>query len=313
MEATACSVRGQRLTLLDRLPGPLAADAPVAGPPAPSQAAKAGSRAEALAQHPASGMFSGTWPAHELLEQQWAAAGSGFGALPPKAAGTPAARQQFWICVATAPGSERAGSRRVPQDLLLRSPPGGTTAWTRQAWRPGPGGTQPLLANRDHRALRTAELATALQVVSLRWISSGGLPAPGSLGDVATPAGRHRAHNARELLVLRAARQGVGDDWNRAGPAGAGEPALVAPPVRKQPRPWSVPKPIRALGTCFSQAARRRIDPRFLLAVAKAGSRFAAAVTSAAAPSACLQLIAGHRAELARQAVSTGAAAATSH
>jgi len=65
--------------------------------------------------------------------------------------------------------------------------------------------------------------------------------------------------------------------------------AGFAPPCPSSPRPGGVHSIPCDYGTVFSQAAQAAgIDPRFLLAVAKQESRFAAAVdVSSRAPSAC--------------------------
>jgi len=109
-----------------------------------------------------------------------------------------------------------------------------------------------------------------------------------------------------ELLVLEGRlRQGVGDDWTGLDQLERANLRWIAPPCPSSLDLERSLHPVR-YGTVFSQAAQAAgIDPRFLLAVAKQESRFAAAVTSAAGAVGLLQLMPATAAELAGKPLST--------
>jgi len=209
MKRPACSVRGQEgLTLAGPLCPARCRDRPGAGPPAPSRAAKAGSRvAEALAKpiRPA-GSCSGTWPAHCCWSSSGRQPQSGcLGALAPRrAAGTQAARQQCLACVAQPAPGQSALARRRCRTLLLRLPLGGTTAGRQVRLRQGE--RQPPLAtvgtNRRHWNRLSWQNRMQKSGEPSAWISSGACSPWKGLGDVGDTSGANTEPTTPELLVL---------------------------------------------------------------------------------------------------------------
>jgi len=306
MEATRLlSQRPEGLTLLDRLPGPLQQTAPVQA----RRAIESGEGWQSVLKRwpadPASWELQWDLARPLLLEQQWAAAAAVLGALPAEGLPEPqAARQQFWLAFAEQRQGQSALARRRWQDLLLRSP------WGYYGWRAkvrlGQGERSLLLA--------TVEPTAPLEPLSWQPLQSGE-PRLDQLWRLGQPLEawemwRHQRGDTEpttpELLVLEGRlRQGVGDDWTGLDQLERANLRWIAPPCPSSLDLERSLHPVR-YGTVFSQAAQAAgIDPRFLLAVAKQESRFAAAVTSAAGAVGLLQLMPATAAELAGKPLST--------
>jgi len=199
------------------------------------------------------------------------------GALPRRGLpGTAGARASSLACVlpSSARVSEARWPRRRGQDCCCASP-WGTTAGAPKV-RPGPGGTaSPSARKRGNqpRHLEPLSWQPLAKVVSLgrsAWRPGQPLEA-WRCGDTSGATTEPTTRTAGSLEGRL--RQGVGDDWNRAGPAGAGVTcAWDCPPLSEQPRPGASLHPVR-YGTVFLHGGPQAagIDPRFFVAVAQAG------------------------------------------